>query len=92
MTWGEAWRAFGIIAADPASATAASMEGWPYPMSREAVILADVYDLVHAVASKGKAKRYPRPWPDLDKTVLGKTTLPVAKVLALLKRRGPAAE
>lgn len=91
MSWGEAWRVYTVLAKDPSSAIAAAQEGWDYPLQREALILADLYDLTHQIATGGKApKPYPRPFDMRDKTRIGKTTLPVDKVLALLARRGPA--
>lgn len=93
MTLGEAIRLFHVLRADPTSQVAAAMEGWAHPFSREAMALADLYDLTHAVAAQGKrTKPYPRPWPDVNTTRLGRTTLPVDQVLALLARRGPVRE
>ena len=61
--WGEAIRLVGILRADPSSALAAAMEGWDHPISREALILMDLFDLDMAVnAGKKKPKPYPRPW------------------------------
>jgi hypothetical protein len=93
MTWGEAWRVYTLLRADPSSAIAAAEEGWPYPVSREAIILADLYDLTHGIAANGKSvKPYPRPWPDVNKTTLGGGSgLSQEKVLALLARRAPGA-
>lgn len=42
---------------------AAAIEGWDHPISREALILMDHFDLDMAVnAGKKKPKPYPRPW------------------------------
>lgn len=52
-----------ILRSDPSSAIAAAMEGWDHPISREALILMDLFDLDMAVnAGKKKPKPYPRPW------------------------------
>lgn len=91
MSLGEACRLLSVLAGDPSSKTAAAMEGWPYTFSREAMVLADLYDLTHSIAAQGKRVRpYPRPWPDVDTSRLGKTSLPQDKVRALLARRAPA--
>jgi hypothetical protein len=94
MTWGEAWRVYTVLRGDPSTAIAAAEEGWTYSFSREAMLLADLYDLTYGVAAQGRnVKPYPRPWPDASKTVLGGGSgLPQDKVLALLARRGPTAE
>lgn len=62
--WGEALRLVRILRADPSSALAASFEGWDHPISREALILMDLFDLDMAVnAGKKKPKPHPgRPW------------------------------
>ena len=73
MSWAEAYRLYTVLVRDPSSATAASHEGWDYTMSREAMTLADLYDLTHQIAAgKRSIKRYPRPWPDVDKTRPGR--------------------
>lgn len=55
-----------MLRRDPSSAVAASFEGWEFPMSREALILADLYDLTFSANSdpkKGRPKPHPgRPW------------------------------
>lgn len=54
-----------ILRKDPSSAIASTLEGWEYPVSREALILMDHYDLDRALnhdPKKGKADRYPRPY------------------------------
>ena len=43
-----------ILAADPSSAISAAVRGWDHPISREALIMMDQYDLSHAVAAGGK--------------------------------------
>lgn len=59
MSWGEATRLVGVLAADPSSALCAALAGWEHPFSREALILADLFDVQYA----SKAKRRPQPWP-----------------------------
>ncbi len=65
MTWGEAWRLTGLLAADPSSYVGAALSGWEQPVSHIDLRLRDLYDLTHlvaAVGSKRKPKPYPRPW------------------------------
>lgn len=57
----EAIRLVQVLRADPSSALAASVEKWPHPVTRESVVLMDLYDLVHQAVAK-KPKPYPRPW------------------------------
>ena len=61
MGWAEVVRLTGILRKDPSSAIAASMEGWKYPISREALLFADLYDLT--VAANTDSKRRPKPHP-----------------------------
>lgn len=49
---------------DPSTEIAAAIAGWDYPLSREALILADLFDLQHTSKAKKKPQPYPRPWPD----------------------------
>lgn len=46
------------------------MQGWKRPMSAEAVVLADLFDLW----SDANAKPYPRPWDQPKSTTVGKGT------------------
>lgn len=91
MGYGEAFRLTVLLVRDPSSHVAAAVSGWEYPMSREALVLADMYD-AYATATYKKPKRYPRPWKDADKTRLGKTNRPPAEVRALLAARAPKRE
>lgn len=61
VSWGEAVRLVDELAADPATHTAAALAGWAHPWSREAALLADLFDLTLAVNAKNP-KPYPRPW------------------------------
>lgn len=68
MPWGEAVDVIRVLRADPSSMIAAALAGWTHPVSREALVLADLFDLTHMLAwgqngGKGpKPKPYPRPW------------------------------
>lgn len=68
--WGEALRLVKILRADPSSMIAAALEGWDHPISREALILMDQFDLDLQVATGGKAKdKHPgRPYRTDDRT------------------------
>jgi len=86
--WSEALDLVKILRADPASMLAAAMEGWDHPISREALILMDQFDLDMAVnAGKKKPKPYPRPWKTSDKTTQrhgnagGRSRAEVARIL-----------
>lgn len=68
MSWSEAVRLSYILRADPSSALAAALAGWDHPISREALILMDHYDLDRGVAGDKRWKGYPRPWKTSDKT------------------------
>lgn len=56
MPWSEAVRLAQVLHADPSSAIAAAALGWEYPLSREALILLDLFDLEHAANSSKKPK------------------------------------
>jgi len=79
MSWAESWRLFKELAIDPSSHIGAALGGYDYPLSREAAILADTFDLVIQInrdPKKPKPKPYPRPWPeDVDTRHVGKTNL-----------------
>lgn len=62
MPWDEAIRLIRILRSDTSSQLAAAVEDWEYPMSREAVIFADLYDLEYAKAGVRNRERYPRPF------------------------------
>ena len=73
--YGEAFRLAHVLSRDPSSAVAASVQGWQYPLSRDAMTLADLFDLQHQSKSKRKPKAYPRPWADSGRRVIGRTKL-----------------
>lgn len=94
MAWHETWDLSRALMADPTSQTYAALAGWPWPMSREAQILADQFDLTAAInAGKGKTpKPYPRPWhprPQQYGSTGDRTREEVEAILAA--RRGPVA-
>lgn len=83
-----------VLRKDPSSAIAATLEGWEYPVSREALILMDHYDLdreLNRDRKKGKAYRYPRPYEtdDRERTRHGNAAgQSQAEVIGRLRGRG----
>ncbi|NUR79985.1 MAG: hypothetical protein HOQ21_06015 [Dermatophilaceae bacterium] len=61
LTIGEAARLIAICRTDPSSAVTAALEGWDFPISRVALALYDLYDLLLAAISDRKARPQPRP-------------------------------
>jgi hypothetical protein len=92
MPWDEALRLTSQLVLDPTAHVAVAIGGWSYPMPREAMVLADVYDLtahIHADPKRrGSIEPYPRPWPDPRKTRFGKATRSQAEIRAALAARG----
>ena len=87
ITLSELGRLMAIVKDDPSSATAAALAGWTHPISREAVILMDLFDLEHAVNSKKRPKPHPgRPWRNQSRKQMGKagtrTNAEVVEILA----------
>lgn len=68
MTLAEAGRHAATLRRDPSSAICAALEGWAHPISREAMLLADLFDLQHMSKAKKRPKPYPRPWAILGDT------------------------
>lgn len=88
MAWHEAWNLTRELLSDPTSRVATATAGWSEPMSREAQVLADLFDLTVGIhAGKRRPRSYPRPWDEGPKRY-GKTDLPRAQVLAILASRG----
>lgn len=69
MPWGEAVRLAVILRADPSSMLAAAIEGWAYPLSREAAAVLDLFDLEHLKANKKAKPHKGRPWSGKAQTV-----------------------
>lgn len=62
ITLAELARLVYLIRSDPSSALAAAIEGWDHPVSREAAILMDLWDLTAIATGTKKPPRYERPW------------------------------
>lgn len=71
MRWGEAYRLALLLAQDPGTQVAAAVAGWVHPLAREALVLADLYDLQHMSKAKKRPRAYPRPWGDKARTTKG---------------------
>jgi len=88
-SWGEARRLVEQLATDPSSHLCASVNEWAHPLSREAALLVDLFDLTAAAHSgKRKPKPHPgRPWSSRKKERYGNTGgRSRAEVEALLRR------
>ena len=93
ITWLEAVLLVNVIARDNSSWLYARMNDWKYPVSREWIVAAHTYDLLHAVNSKKKPKPYPAPWPDPDKKTIGSGKKQSSEVVRnLLERMNPKEE
>lgn len=57
---------------DPSSRLHAALAGWEFPVTREWMALADLFDMQLASKSKRKPKPYPRPF-DKTKSRIGGT-------------------
>jgi len=92
MTWGEAWHLAGALAGDPSSHVAAAVAGWTHPTDRPAMVLADLYDLLHRVHAKVPPKPYPRPWSTSESKRTTKPSIPQDLIREALRRRRPEKE
>lgn len=67
MSLGEAARLLDQLLHDPSSSTGAAAAGLSEPVSLEARVLADLWDLVMGAAAGKKATPYKRPWTPAPK-------------------------
>jgi hypothetical protein len=88
MGYAEAWQLVNQLSLDPTSRLCAALNGWDYPFSTEARILADLWDLTLSANKRrrSKAKPYPRPWRDKGRSA--KPTVDQATIRAALAARG----
>lgn len=73
---------------------AALLNDWDRPVSAEWIALADIFDLHRAInhdKKRGQFKPSPRPWPDPNKSRMGRATLPQSEIRAALAARGHGA-
>lgn len=89
MSLDEAARLAVGLALDPSSHICAAASGWKYPMSNEAMVLADLFD-AFARANFKNPKPYPRPWVVAGSTTehRGETELTQDEVIAALRAAG----
>lgn len=83
MTWGETVRLVQHLAGDPSSALCAALNEWDYPLSREAIVLADLFDLQHLSKAKRKPPTYTRPWHE-GRRRFGRTSLTPERLRQIL--------
>lgn len=87
MRWDEAARLARLLAGDPSSQVGAALQGWDFPVSREALVAMDQFDLDHTVAAGGKKVKphAGRPTKDVEVERRGNTAgRSQAEVRALL--------
>jgi hypothetical protein len=92
VMWHEAWLLTEQLLTDPTSHLAAALAGWDHPATREALALADVFDLLVAVNTdkrrRSRAERYPRPFPLGERARSTKPQVSQTEVRAALEARG----
>lgn len=95
LSWIEAWALVERLALDTSSHLCAAIKGWDYPLSREALILADLFDLTALAHIEKKHRRsfkpYRRPWKQEKGRRSKSPTVNQATVRALLDARKPRA-
>ena len=85
-TWRETVLLISALMQMPESRLQAKLSKWKHPVTREWILLRDIFDLQAAAQSKKKPKPYPAPWKQNTGTTLGKADQPRAHVIAQLKR------
>lgn len=92
VSWDDAWSLAVQLLSDPTSYLCAAASDWPYPVSHEFRVLADLYDLTlyKAAGKKGRSrvKPYPRPWRDPKAPRRSSTQLPQSVIREALAARG----
>lgn len=81
-----------VLRDDPSSRVAVALAGWDRAITREEMVALDALDTLRAVnwdRKHGKYKPLPRPWPDPNKTRMGKATRPQSEIRAALAARAP---
>lgn len=91
MPWCEAVALAQVLHVDPSSMLSAAALGWDYPLSREALISLDTFDLLHAANTSKRPKPHPmRPKAQTKRTnrygnVGGRTVEEVTSLLVQLR-------
>lgn len=93
MGWDEVYRLTERLLTDPSSHVCAAVVGLRHPWSREAFVLADVFDVLNAQHAKRRPKPYARP-SDQQPTRHGggKRVLTQEQIDAALARVAPEKE
>jgi hypothetical protein len=95
MPIAEAARLARQLLADPSSHLCAAVNEWEFPASREYLVLAEQFDLLHRVNAEhpGRVEAYVRPWPDPNRVQYGKgTSLPLDELRRTLDEHRAAVE
>lgn len=75
---------------DPSSWLNTAVQDWKFPVSREWIVAAHSYDLLHAINSKKTPKPYPTPWLAENTSRIGsKKRQLTSDVLDKLERMNP---
>lgn len=74
---------------DTDSKLQAAVNDWDYPVSREWILLAHLYDLTAMINSKNKPKPYPTPYPIDGATRIGRKSQSRNVVLDRLNAMNP---
>lgn len=73
------------LGSNPESRFAAASMGWERPVSHEWLVLADLYDLERAKASKRRSRPYPRPTTKRTKLGGSNKRRSITDVLSILR-------
>lgn len=89
MRWDEAYLLTAQLLKDTDSAVFAACNEWKFPVKREWLVMADLFDLTLRVnAGKRRPKPYPRPFTPGAKRV-GKTKRNFGEIRTILDRMNP---
>lgn len=75
-----------ITARDPAEPLHAAIHRWEYPVSREWMLLANIFDSLEANRIGKKHKPGGRPWPAKGSKKLGRTKMSQKAAIEALRR------
>lgn len=89
ITYLEALHLVSALLRDYSAMLTAAMAKWDYPVSREWILLSQLYDLTAAAASKKKPKPYPGPWPSEGSQRIGSRNQDRSSVIQRLKQMNP---
>lgn len=91
VSWREAVLLVSVLLRNTDSWVQAAYSGWSYPIDRQYLAQAHTYDLLARVNSKkgARPKPYPTPFPQNDKSKMGKTSMSSRRAKELLARMNP---